>query len=488
MAQMKLPPSTRGHWLLGSIPNFKADPINYEFELTRKFGDIVGLRFANRRSYLVTGAEPIRQVLVEKASEYRKAPIYKLLLSRFLGDGLLTSDGEFWKRQRKLSQPAFHHQRIAAYGSTMVEYTERSLNRWQPNSTIDVNDEMIRLTLSIVAKSLFDYEIADSADTVGIALTDLLHTTNEMSQSAIFGLPEWVPTPRNRRVRRATRMLDEVVMGIIDERRKLNEDKGDLLSMLMTAEDEDGNHMTDKQLRDEAVTIVLAGHETTANALTWTWFLLAQHPEIEAKVHEEIDRVLGGRTPTMADLRQLTYTEMVIKEAMRLYPPIPGIARESLQDTTLGDYFVPKGTIIFISINVLHHNAEVFEDPFEFRPERFSKENEKNIPKYAYLPFAAGPRVCIGNGFAMMEAVLVLATIARKYQLRLVPGQHIEPEPVLTLRPSAPVMMKLEPRNVKTLTPGPFAVSGSSQQKDAGPLSPSGRGVQETPQDAVAIP
>ncbi len=445
-AKPVLPPGTRGHFLLGSIPQFRADPINYEFALARDYGEVAAIRFANRRAYLVTGAEPIREVLVEKASEYRKAPIYKLLLSRFLGDGLLTSDGEFWKRQRKLAQPAFHHQRIASYGGVMVDYARRMLDGWQTNSAIDINDEMIRLTLSIVARSLFDYEIADDADTVGVALTDLLHTTNELSQSAIFGLPAWIPTPRNRRVKRATRMLDEVVMGIIDERRKLNQDRGDLLSMLMAAEDEDGKPMTDRQLRDEAVTIVLAGHETTANALTWTWFLLAQHPEIEAKVHEEIDRVLGGRAPTMADLRQLSYAEMVIKEAMRLYPPIPGIARESLQETTLGSYFVPKGTIIFISLNVLHHDARTFDAPFEFRPERFSKENEKNIPKYAYLPFAAGPRVCIGNGFAMMEAVLVLATIAQRYQLRLVPGQQIEPQPVLTLRPSGPVMMQLEPR------------------------------------------
>ncbi len=448
-----LPPGTRGHFLLGSIPKFRADPINYEFELARTYGEVAAIRFANRRAYLITGPEPIREVLVEKAAEFRKAPIYKLLLSRFLGDGLLTSDGDFWKRQRKLSQPAFHHQRIASYGDVMVDYSQRTLNRWQPDTAIDINDEMIRLTLSIVAKSLFDYEIADSADTVGTALTDLLHTTNEMSQSAIFGLPAWIPTPRNRRVKRATKMLDDVVMGIINERRKLNEDKGDLLSMLMAAEDEDGQHMSDKQLRDEAVTIVLAGHETTANALTWTWFLLAQHPEIEAKVHEELDRVLGGRQPTMADLRQLTYTEMVIKEAMRLYPPIPGIARESLQDTTVGGYFVPKGTIMFISLNVVHHDARYFDQPFEFRPERFSKENEKNIPKYAYLPFAGGPRVCIGNGFAMMEAVLLLATIAQRYQLKLVPGQQIKPEPVLTLRPSGPVMMQLEAREPSPAPP-----------------------------------
>ena len=325
-----LPPGTRGHFLLGSIPKFRADPINYEYELHRAYGEVAAIRFANRRAYLLTGPDPIREVLVENAAHYRKAPIYKLLLSRFLGDGLLTSDGEFWKRQRKLSQPAFHSQRIASYGDVMVDYAQRTLSRWQPNSPIDVNDEMIRLTLSIVARSLFDYEIKDEADKVGAALTDLLHTTNEMSQSAILGLPEWIPTPRNRKVKRATKLLDEVVNGIIDERRKHNEDKGDLLSMLMLAEDEDGNRMSDKQLRDEAVTIVLAGHETTANALTWTWYLLAQHPEIEARLHEEIDRVLGTRPPTLADLRQLPYAEMVIKEAMRLYPPIPGIAREAL--------------------------------------------------------------------------------------------------------------------------------------------------------------
>jgi cytochrome P450 len=360
---------------------------------------------------------------------------------------LLTSEGEFWKRQRKLSQPAFHAKRIQAYGETMVSYTQAMLDTWTEDQVRNVNNDMMRLTLSIVVKSLFNTEIGEEANRIGEALTTVLDATTDGMRSLFFMLPEWAPLPRNIRNKRGVRQLDTIISRIIDERRGSSEDKGDLLSMLLLAEDEDGNRMTDKQLRDEVVTLVLAGHETTANALTWSWFLLSQHPEVEAKLHEEVDRVLGGRAPTLEDLRKLEYTNMIFKEALRMYPPIPAYGRETIVPVELGGYTLPAGSIINISPHVFHMDSRWWEKPEEFRPERFSKENEKQIPKYAYLPFGGGPRICIGNSFAEMEAVLLLATIAQQYRLRLDPAdQEVVPEPTLTLRPRHNLTMRLERR------------------------------------------
>jgi cytochrome P450 len=440
-------PGPKGTLLLGNLGEYRKDTLNFERNVAASYGDVVRLRFAERRAFLVAHPDDIHKVLVTEANKYRKAPIYRVLLSRFLGNGLLTSDGDFWKRQRKLSQPAFHTKRIQAYADTMVDYTEDLLETWADGQVRDINHDMMRLTLSIVVKTLFNTEIGPQADRVGEALTTVLEATNAGLQSPLQMLPEWVPLPRNIRNKQGVRELDAIINGIISARRTSNEDTGDLLSMLLMAQDDDGSGMTDKQLRDEVVTLVLAGHETTANVLTWALYLLSQHPAEEAKLHEELATVLGGRVPTLADLRQLPYTGMVIKEAMRLYPPIPAFARESLEPVELGGYTLPAGAIIIISANVLHHDPRWWPEAETFMPERFSKENEKALHKYAYLPFGGGPRVCIGNSFAEMEAVLVLATITQKYQLRLSPDdQDVIPEPTLTLRPRHRLTLRLEAR------------------------------------------
>ena len=443
----KLPPSPKGHPLLGQLGEYQKDSLGYERRVARALGDVVHIRWVNRHAYLISHPDDVKRVLVDDAAKYHKAPIYKQLLSYFLGNGLLTSDGEFWRRQRKLAQPAFHHKRLQAYGAVMVDYTERLLREWTPGETRDIDHDMMRLTLGIVAKTLFDADIERSANRIGEALTALLEVTQARIQSPIEWIPAWLPTPGNRRRREAVQVLDEIVMGMINERRASDEDRGDLLSMLIQAQDDEGQGMTDQQLRDEAVTLVLAGHETTANALTWTWYLLAQHPEVEARLHAEVDVVLGGRAPTVDDLRRLTYTDMVIKEAMRLYPPIPAFARQAIEDTELGGYSVPKDMIISISPNVIHHDPRWYPEPEAFRPERFAKENEKHLPKYAYLPFSGGPRVCIGNSFAAMEAVLALATAAQRYRLRLAPGQRVTPQATLTLRPREGMPMRVEARD-----------------------------------------
>ncbi|MEP7356477.1 MAG: cytochrome P450 [Anaerolineales bacterium] len=441
------PPAPKGNFLLGNLPEYQKDSLGYERYLARTFGDVVHVRWVNRHAYLVSHPDDVRQVLVDQAGKFIKAPIYKSLLSYFLGNGLLTSDGDFWRRQRKLAQPAFHHKRIRAYAEVMVDYSARLLDEWQPGQTRDINHDMMRLTLSIVAKTLFNADIEKSARQIGEALTVLLEVTNARIQSPIQIFPEWIPTASNRKAKEAVRVLDEIVMGIINERRAAGDDQGDLLSMLMLATDEDGRGMTDRQLRDEAVTLVLAGHETTANALAWTWYLLAQHPEVEAKLHAELARVLGERQPGPDDLRQLEYADMIIKEAMRLYPPIPSIARQATEDLELGGYPVKKGMIISISPHVIHRDPRWYAEPEAFRPERFSKENEQSLPKYAYLPFSYGPRVCIGNTFASMEAVLVLATMAQRYRLRLVNDGPVTAQAALTLRPSENLMMTVERRS-----------------------------------------
>jgi cytochrome P450 len=458
----KLPPSPKGHWLLGNLADYQKDSLGYDRHVARTLGDVVHIRWVNRHAYLISHPDAVRQVLVDDAAKFNKAPIYKDLLAYFLGNGLLTSDGEFWRRQRKLAQPAFHHKRIQAYATTMVDHTERLLRGWEPDETRELDHDMMRLTLSIVAKTLFDADIEKSANQVGEALTVLLEVTNRRIQSPIQVIPEWLPTAGNRQRREAVRALDAIVMGMINERRASGQDRGDLLSMLMLARDDDGHGMTDQQLRDEAVTLVLAGHETTANALTWTWYLLSQHPEVEARLHAELDQVLGGRAPTAEDLRRLPYTDMVIKESMRLYPPIPSFARQANEDMEIGGYTVPKGLIISISPNVIHHDPRWYPEPDAFRPERFSKENEKLLPKYAYLPFSSGPRVCIGNSFASMEAVLILATMAQRYRLRLVPGHPVVPQATLTLRPKFGMKMVVEAR-----VPDPAPAMGLPQLAQA---------------------
>jgi cytochrome P450 len=450
-SRRKLPPTPPGHFLLGHVQGYRADTLGYERHLARTYGDVVHVRFVNRQAYLMSGPEDVKQVLVDQADKFYKAPAYRQVLSRFLGNGLLTSDGDFWRRQRKLSQPAFHHKRIQTYAEIMINDTVRMLDRWQVGEVRNINQDMMRLTLSIVSKALFSADVDGAAHKVGEALTMLLQVSDEAMQSLLMSYPDWIPTARNRRFKLAVDMLDEVIMGIINDRRRSNEDNGDLLSMLLVAQDEDGTRMTDRQLRDEAVTIVLAGHETTANALTWAWYLLSQHPEVEAKLHEELDTVLGGRLPTLEDLRQLPYTEKVIKETMRLYPPIPTIARQAIEDVQIGEYRVPKGMIVLIAPHVIHRDPRWFADPEVFMPERWTSDMEKSLPKFAYLPFAGGPRICIGNSFAQMEANLLLATIAQRYDLQLEPGQHVEPEAVLTLRPAENIHMRLVERQSQTL-------------------------------------
>lgn len=439
------PPQYRG--ITGKIRlflRFRGDMLKMVVETFDKYGDTYDLHVDNQHIFVTRDPELLRQALVEDPDKYDKDAVYKNPdwgLAFFIGNGLLTSDGEFWRRQRKLIQPSFHARHIESYAETMVDYAERTADEWRGATEVDVDDAMMKLTLAIVSKTIFGKDVSGDAAQIGDAITVLQHTAGNPPM-----LPQWLPTPHKRRKATALRQLDAITYRLIAERRADTSEHGDLLSLLMNARDEDGEGMSDKQVRDEAITIMLAGHETTANALNWTWMLLAQNPQVEARLHAELDSVLGGRRPTLADLKQLPYTEMVIKESMRLYPPAYGFSRVANQTTRLGDYDVPKGTILNLFTYGTHRDAKLWPDPERFEPERFSAENEKQIPRYAYLPFGGGPRVCVGNSFAMMEARLLLATLAQRYQLRLAPGQTVNTEPLITLRPKDGLRMRVEPR------------------------------------------
>lgn len=426
---------------------FMDNPINAFARMGAQYGDIFMLQFGKTYNYVLSHPDHIHEVLVKQAASFHKDPDLKNTqqgLARFLGNGLLTSDGEFWRRQRKLAAPALHAKRIAHYADTMVDSTARMLKTWRDGSRLDISDEMTGLTMQIVAKTLFNTDISGDIEQVGEAMVEVQGVAGPLSI-----LPTWIPTPRELRRRRAKRLLDEIVYRFIHEWRVKGEDKGDLLSMLLLAEDEDGKHMTDEQARDEAITLFLAGHETTANALNWTWYLLAQHPDIEAKLHAELDAVLAGKTPTLTDLENLPYVEMIVKEAMRLYPPAWITGRQAIEDVEIAGYHMPKGSVVNLVFYMAHHDARWWPQPEQFMPERFSPENEAQVNKRAYTPFGGGPRVCIGNAFAMMEARLLLATIAQHYRLALQPGQTVAMNPMITLNPKDGLTMTLHKRELK---------------------------------------
>lgn len=454
---MTKPPGPKGHLILGSLPEFRRDQLGFLPNLIQTYGDVVYFRFLHLPIYLIGSPDYVREVLVNQADKFEKAPLDRDILSKFLGNGLLTSEGSFWRRQRKLAQPAFHAKRIQAYAQVMVAYTRQMLEGWHNGEQRDIDHEMMRLTMFIVSKTLFNADAittqGNTAEMIGQAVTDLQNVSNNDYQRGMT-LPDWLPTADNRKRRHASELFGQYMDKIIADRRATAQDgkitdMGDLLSMLMMAQDDDGQHMDDRQLRDEVATLFAAGHETTANALTWTFYLLSQHPEVEAKLHQELDQVLLGRAPVLADLQNLPYTQMVVKEAMRLYPPAWILnGRISLEDVVIGGYTIPKGSTIFISPYAMHHLPKFFPDPERFDPERFTPEREKALPKFAYMPFGGGPRVCIGNAFAMMEAPLLLATIAQQYSLQLKSGHQVQKASLITLTPKNGMPMHLQARQV----------------------------------------
>ena len=432
--------------LLGNLLEFRFRRLELIMRVSKQCGDIGVFQLGPRTIVMLNTSELIHEALVDHAYDFEKTPNLRIYGQPLLGNGLLTSENEFHKRQRKLVAPAFQYRRIAAYADVMVNYSERIQQEWADGATIDVAREMMRLTLWIVGKTLFDAEVLDEAEDLGKAITVAMHRfSTEMS--TIVHIPYAWPVPLNQRVHKAVARLNATVYQMIEERRSSGKDRGDLLSMLLAARDEDDrSFMTDKQVRDEAMTLFLAGHETTANALAWTWYLLTQHPAAYARMREEVDRVLRGRLPTFADLPDLPYTLQVLKESMRLYPPAFAFGRVAIRPVTIGGFEIPTGTIILVSQYAIHRRPQYFPDPERFDPGRFTLEAEQRLPRYAYIPFGGGPRICIGNHFALMEGHLVLATLAQRVCFSLVAGQRIEPEPLVTLRPRYGIRMRVQRR------------------------------------------
>lgn len=427
------------------------DPIRLFEYLHRTYGKVAHYRFMGTPIVFVNEPEYIREVLVTQAASFVKERTVRRM-KILLGEGLITSDDPIHIRQRRIAAPAFHRQRIAAYADRIVEIAAAQSSHWQPGQQIDIASASMALSLEIVARTLFDTEVTAEIRAINDEVNSIMEIYN-----LLIALPRLesylhLPLPVVLRFRRSKAKLDAIVNRLIVEHREAGVDKGDLLSMLLRSTDDQADAaghytgMSNDQVRDEALTIFLAGYETIANALTWTWYLLSQHPEIEAKMHEELDSVLGGRAATLDDYPNLRYTEQVLAESMRLYPPAWAMGRMSTQPVQLGPYLLPPGSHIFMSQYIMGRTAEYFPDPLRFDPERFTPEAKAARPKYTYFPFGGGSRQCIGESFAWMEGTLSLATIAQRWTMRFIPAYPIVLQPKITLRPKNPVMMCLKQR------------------------------------------
>lgn len=441
-----LPPTVKAGFIGGHFFKFRRRPTEFLTELAA-LGDISFMRMYNQPAYFLNHPELIRDLLVTSHSKFHKG----IALQRakpLLGEGLLTSEGESHLKQRRMIQPAFHRSRIAEYAKSMSFFAESLSGEWNDGDVLEVEKEMTRLTLKIVGKTLFNADVENEAHEVGEAMNQLMALFNFMMLPFADYLRK-LPFGPARTTRRSQENLDRVIYGIINKRRQSEEDEGDLLSMLLLSQDEeDGKGMSDKQVRDEALTLFIAGHETTANALIFTWYLLSQNPEKEAKLHEELKRVLDGRTPSMEDVPNLKYTESVIAESMRLFPPAWAMGRLSIEDHKFGNFDIPSNSLILISPFVIQRDKRFWDDAEAFRPERFAEKSVRQAgQEFIYIPFSKGVRSCIGESFAWMELVLIVATLAQKWQLRVVPEQEFGVNPLMTLRPKYGMKMRAEARN-----------------------------------------
>ncbi|HZS79005.1 MAG TPA: cytochrome P450 [Ktedonobacteraceae bacterium] len=447
----KRPPGPRSLSPFSAAAALRRDPIRFALNLQHRYGDVVHFRFLFWPAYVYYHPDHVKRVLQENHRNYNKNFPNMKAAREVFGNGLFTNDGESWLHQRRLMQPSFHHKRLEGFGALMTNSTLAMLERWerinQNDTPLDISVEMTRLTLRVAGQALFSLDLANEVDTVGRTFANILPLIN--SYTNLPFPPLWVPTPRNHHLLAGLKTLDNIVYSMINERRKqpVDPDAPDLLWMLLSARDEEtGEGMSDQQLRDEVLTLLLGGYETTAATLSWSWYLLSQYSEVEERLHAELDTVLAGRPPTVKDLDVLPYNRMVIQEAMRLYPPAFGFTRFAIGPDEVGGYTIPANSVIFLSDYCTHRHPAFWEKPEVFDPERFTPERSASRPRFAYFPFGGGPRQCIGNAFAMMEAQLVLATVAQRITLRLVPGHSVEPQVQLTMRPRYGLPMTLQPR------------------------------------------
>jgi len=446
----RIPPGPRGLPLLGVALDVQKDVLGWNLRTAKEYGPVVQYRFGPLRSYLVTDPDGLKHVLQDHVKNYTKDHFGYAIVRRIVGNGIFTSEGATWLRQRRLAQPAFHRTRISAMAAQMVKAAHELSEHWAASQRsgerrLAMND-MMALTLRIVGEALLGTDMREEIQAVAGSFNTLNEQTVERFR-AFRLLPPILPTAYDRTFREARRTLYEVVARIITLRRQRLEDQGDLLSMFMLAKDEDtGEQMNDEQLRDEVLTMLLAGHETTANMLSWAWVMLHQNPDAERKLHTELDEVLGGRLPTAEDVPKLVYTRRVLDETLRLYPPIYSLSRKVVADDVVRGYQVRGGSSLYLSPYATHRLPELWPDPERFDPDRFTPEQVAARPRYAYFPFLGGPRQCIGNNFALMEGTLILATLAQRHRPRLVEGYTPTPEPLLTLRPKGELPVTLSAR------------------------------------------
>ena len=441
-----IPPRLAGYPILGQALSFRKDPPALFMEAQRRHGDVVCFRLGPRQVYLAVHPDHVKRVLQDNVQNYPKSGYSKL--KPLIGNGLLSNQGEPWRRQRRLIQPAFHAEYLRTMAETMAAATQEVIVHWKASiargqDVFNIESEMTRLTLAIVSRTLFSTDVSEGAGNVAKALRFVLrYGTDRVGR--FFAAPHAIPTPKNLRYRRALHTLDEVVYGLISQRRKMVDDKRDLLAMLLQARDaETGEAMSEKQLRDEVMTLLTAGHETTAKALSWAFYLMDRNPKAADELRRELVWVLRGKAPTYDDLPNLTYTKMFIQESMRIFTPVWGLARRVREDDTIGGFVIPKGSRVIVSPYATHRHPKFWPNPEHFDPNRFTPEQSKGRPHYAYFPFGGGPRKCIGAHFAMMEAQIILSMVAQEFRLSLVPGHPVETEAIFTLRPKNGIAMNL---------------------------------------------
>ena len=444
MAPTPMPPGPRKRVPGAHLLAFSRDMLGFVCRLKREYGDVVAFRLGPERAVLLSHPEHLHAVLVRQHRAFQKGRRGDVT-KQFLGEGLLNSEGARHQHQRRLLQPAFHRQRLAQYATVMTTHAARLRQSWQDGDTLDITPAMMRVTLAIAATTLLDADVEAEATAIGQAITTLLQGSPRVSLP-LAPLLQRLPLPSQRRLRRAQDYLDTLIYRLIDERRAIGGATGDVLSMLVGAQTEDGSPLSPRQIHDEALTLLLAGHETTALALSWTWYLVAQHPDVDATMQAELQTVLGGRLPTVEDLPHLAYTRLVFTEALRLYPPAWLMTRRAREEVVIGDYRFPPGTFFLLSPYLTHHDARFFPDPEAFVPTRWAAPPDTGPARYAYLPFGGGPRQCLGEGFAWMEGLLVLTTLAQTWRMQLVPGSPVEPWGLVTLRPKAGMHVRLARR------------------------------------------
>jgi cytochrome P450 len=446
MARTVLPPGPRGHFLTGHLSELKRDWLGSLTRYAREHGDVVALRLGSKQAVLISHPELIKSVLIGRNREFTKSALLRDG-RRLFGNGLIMSGDDFWRRQRKMIQPGFHRERVMDYSRTMVGYTQQMLDGWHDGQRREIHSDLMALTLRIVCRTLFGADATGLTERVEAATTTAARHFSERTGNLGVMLPESLPLPANVAYLRAAQELDDIILGIIDRRRRSGEDPDDLLSMMLTARDDLGRPMTDEQLRDEMMTLFLAGHETTAAALSWVFWLLGQHPRVEERLLAELDSELGGRPATAEDLPALPYADAVVAEALRLYPPIWALARETIEPCEVGGYQVPAESLVITSQWVVHRDRRWFHEPLAFRPERWLGGQTHRTTDFTYFPFGGGARQCIGLVFARVEALLVLAAIAPRFHLELDPNHSVVPWPSVTLRPRGGVRVILRQRH-----------------------------------------